>query len=96
MKKKKKGKGVEEFDPDKVVVRLNDDQLAEVMKRRIARSDCTNKGYIIDGILKTVTQLTGVFAAGEEGQACEFFPTSVFSIEATEDEVKDRIKKLPS
>jgi hypothetical protein len=52
MKKKKKGKGVEDFDPEKVVARLPEEQICKVLKWRLNFSDCLNKGYIIDGVVK--------------------------------------------
>lgn len=60
-KKKKKGKGIEEFDPEKVVPRLDDRDVAKIVKRRINMADCLNKGYILDGVLKTHAQLEAVF-----------------------------------
>ena len=60
-KKKKKGKGIEEFDPEKVVPRLEDRDVAKIVKRRINMADCLNKGYILDGVLKTHAQLEAVF-----------------------------------
>jgi adenylate kinase family enzyme len=60
-KKKKKGKGIEEFDPEKVVPRLEDKDVAKIVKRRINMTDCLNKGYILDGVLKTHAQLEAVF-----------------------------------
>ena len=53
MKKKKKGKGMDEFDPDKVVPRLEEADVCKIVKRRINMADCLNKGYILDGVLKT-------------------------------------------
>lgn len=61
MKKKKKGKGVEDFDPSKVVVRLGDNEVCKIIKRRIGMADCLNKGYIIDSVLKSSSQLEAVF-----------------------------------
>jgi hypothetical protein len=88
LKKKKKGKGVEDFDPEKVVPRLEDKDVAKIVKRRISMADCLNKGYIIDGVLKTQGQLQAVFQ-DENGELIEsILPNSVFSIEATEEEVK--------
>lgn len=48
-KKKKKGKGTEEFDADKITARLPDEDLLSLFKRRLNKSDCLNKGYILDG-----------------------------------------------
>jgi hypothetical protein len=88
LKKKKKGKGVEDFDPEKVVPRLEDKDVAKIVKRRISMADCLNKGYIIDGVLKTQGKLQAVFQ-DENGELIEsILPNSVFSIEATEEEVK--------
>ena len=60
-KKKKKGKGVEDFDPSKVIPRLEDKDIAKIVKRRLNMADCLNKGYIIDGVLKTIPLCEAVF-----------------------------------
>ena len=44
---------MDDFDPEKVVPRLEDKDVAKILKRRLNMADCLNKGYIIDGILKT-------------------------------------------
>ena len=57
-------------------------------------ADCLNKGYIIDGILKTCALSEAVFQ-DENGDIVEAtMPNSIFSIDASEDEVKERLKKL--
>lgn len=61
MKKKKKGKGMDEFDPSKVVVKLGDNEICKIVKRRIGMADCLNKGYIIDSVVKSYSQLEAVF-----------------------------------
>jgi hypothetical protein len=48
---------MEDFDPSKIVVRLGEKDVIRVLKRRISMADCLNKGYIIDGMLKTYSQL---------------------------------------
>lgn len=48
---------MEEFDPTKIIVRLGEKDVIRVLKRRISMADCLNKGYIIDGILKSYAQL---------------------------------------
>jgi hypothetical protein len=59
-------------------------------------ADCLNKGYIIDSVLKTHSQLENVFQ-NEKGEIFEAIaPNSVFSIEATDEETRDRVKKLPA
>ncbi len=52
---------MEDFDPSKVVPRLEDKDVCRVVKRRINMADCLNKGYIIDGVLKTHAQCSLVF-----------------------------------
>jgi len=47
---------MEDFDPSKVQVRLPDKDVCRVLKRRINMADCLNKGYIIDGVLKSYSQ----------------------------------------
>ena len=85
---------MDEFNPDKVVPRLEDKDLARVVSRRVNMADCLNKGYIIDGVLKTHDLCEAVFL-DEQGQPLPaILPTSVFSIEAVEDEVKERVKKM--
>jgi hypothetical protein len=87
---------MDDFDPSKVTVRLPDHEVSKVLKRRINMADCLNKGYIIDSVLKTTQQLETVFQ-GEKGELIEAtLPNSVFSVEAAEDETKDRVKKLPA
>lgn len=87
---------MEDFDPSKVTVRLPDHEVSRVLRRRINMADCLNKGYIIDSVLKTAQQLEAVFQ-GENGQVVEAtLPNSVFSVEAAEDEAKERVKKLPA
>lgn len=44
---------MDQFDPSKIVPRLPDDQLLRVFKKRLMKSDCMNKGYILDGWPKT-------------------------------------------
>ena len=60
-KKKKKGKGGDEFDPDKVMPRLPDEDVIQLFKRRLNKSDCLNKGYILDGWPKSSKQCEGIF-----------------------------------
>lgn len=87
MKKKKKGKGVEEFDPNKVVPRLPDESLKKVIRWRLNFSDCLNKGYILDSVLKTHKIAEEVFI--NEGVLDEkIFPNSVFAIKATDEQIK--------
>ena len=61
MKKKKKGKGVEDFDESKIVGRLPDEQVAKVLKWRLMKDDCKNKGYILDSVVRTWAVAQAVF-----------------------------------
>lgn len=61
MKKKKKGKGVEDFVPSKIIPRLPDEQLKRVIQWRLGFSDCLNKGYILDSVIKTYKMAADVF-----------------------------------
>jgi uncharacterized protein YhdP len=61
MKKKKKGKGVEDFDPSKVIPRLPDEPLKKLIRWRLNFSDCLNKGYILDSVIKTYKMAEGIF-----------------------------------
>jgi hypothetical protein len=88
MKKKKKGKGVEEFDPEKVVPRLEDKDVCRIVKRRIGMTDCLNKGYIIDGVLKSYAQCETVFTDDQGELNTTLLPNSVFNIEASEEETR--------
>jgi adenylate kinase family enzyme len=40
---------------------LPDAEIIKIVKRRLKMSDCLNKGYILDGILKTYAQIEAVF-----------------------------------
>lgn len=95
MKKKKKGKGVEDFDPSKVVARLPDEHLKKVIKWRLHFSDCLNKGYILDSVIKTHKMAEGVFLTEEGALTDKIFPNTVFAMKATDDQVKEKIKGLP-
>lgn len=44
---------MDEFDPSKVVPRLEEKDVCRIVKRRINMADCLNKGYIIDGVIKS-------------------------------------------
>lgn len=76
-KKPKKGEPVEEFDPAKVRVRLPDAILAKIIVNRLARSDCQNKGFILDGFPKTQELADIIFAETK----CDY----VFSISLKEE-----------
>ena len=52
-KKAKKGEPEIEFDPSKVVIKLNEELLIKAYKWRLSQSDCLNKGYILDGFPRT-------------------------------------------
>jgi adenylate kinase family enzyme len=52
---------MDDFDPTKIVVRLGDNEIIKIIKRRINMADCLNKGYIIHGLLKTYAQIEAVF-----------------------------------
>lgn len=52
---------MDEFDPSKVVVKLGDNEICKIVKRRIGMADCLNKGYIIDSVIKSYSQLEAVF-----------------------------------
>lgn len=70
--------------------------MCKIVKRRINMADCLNKGYIIDSVLKTHLQLETVFL-NEKGELIDAIaPNSVFSLEANEEETKERVKKLPA
>lgn len=85
---------MDEFDPSKVVVRLGDNEVCKIVKRRIGMADCLNKGYIIDSVIKTHSQLEAIFL-DEKGQLNEaVLPNSVFAVEGSEEEAKDKVKKL--
>ena len=52
---------MDEFDPEKVVPRLEDKEVCSILKKRINMPDCLNKGYIIDGVIKTYAQFEALF-----------------------------------
>jgi adenylate kinase len=93
-KKAKKGDPVEEFNPDKCIPKLSDNFLVRIYKWRLSQPDCQNKGYVLDGWPKTYEQANLLFAP--EGKVESFIPNSCFLIESTEEEIKDRLKKLPA
>ena len=88
MKKKKKGKGVEDFDPSKIVARLPDEPLRKVIKWRLGFSDCLNKGYILDSVIKTFKVAEGVFLNDEGTLDERIFPNTVFAVRASDEQVK--------
>lgn len=93
-KKAKKGDPIEEFNPDKCIPRLPDNILVKVYKWRLSQPDCQNKGYVLDGWPKTFEQAEQLFTS--EGKVEPFLPNSGFFLESTEEEVKERLKKLPN
>ena len=60
------------------------------------KSDCLNKGYILDGWPKSSKQCEQIFL-DENKEINELLsPNSVFIIEANEEEVKERVKNIPA
>ena len=69
--------------------RLSEENLVKVYRARLAQQDCRNKGYVLDGFPKTAQQAGEIWKDAEES-----LPNSGFYIEATEEEVKERVKKM--
>ncbi len=42
----------EEIDREKLFVRLSDELLFKILRKRLTENDCRNRGYILDGFPK--------------------------------------------
>lgn len=42
-----------EVNPDKMDARIPEDFMMRLLKIRLGRNDCMNRGYVLDGIPKT-------------------------------------------
>ena len=55
-----------------------------MVKWRLNQSDCLNKGYILDNVIKTYKLAEGIFV-GENGVVDEkILPNTVFAVKATD------------
>lgn len=52
------------------MVRLSDEDLIKIYKRRLNKSDCLNKGYILDGWPKSSEQCKALFC-DENGEVSQ-------------------------
>jgi len=108
-KKTKPGQPEPTVDPDKLIPRLPDDLLCKAFKYRLEKNDCFNRGFVLDGFPRTYDQAKGVFltlALVKEDEEVDpdnppmmidsrKVPEFVVKLEASEQFLKDRVKKLP-
>lgn len=62
--------------------------MKKVIKWRLNFSDCLNKGYILDSVIKTYKVAEGVFSTEEGLLNDKILPNSVFVIKAQDDQIK--------
>ena len=59
-----------EVDPEKIKARIPEDFMMKLLKMRLGKNDCMNRGYILNGVPKTFKQAELIFKmlpAVEEG-----------------------------
>lgn len=76
------------FEENAVVPRLPDDKLALAYKWRLAQVDCVNRGYVLDGYPRNVTQSKAVFlsSASEVGDVHLTFSSRWIEAKVAEDD----------
>eukprot|EP01135_Chromosphaera_perkinsii_P001293 Nk52_evm20s164 gene=Nk52_evmTU20s164 len=86
--------------------RYPEEHVIQFIRDRLLTMPCQNQGYILDGYPKTVEQTTEFFRASNEDEDNpdgdelskvdqNIIPQLVFSLEATDDFLKERIMNLP-
>ena len=98
-----------EVNPEKVDARIPDEFLMKLLKMRLGKNDCLNRGYVLDGIPTTFKQAELLFKMikltdeGEEPDEenaekiidSERIPNSVILLEANDNYLYEKVKRLP-
>ena len=94
---KKKGT---EVDKSKIIPKIPDELLCEILRWRLTWNDVRNRGFILDGWPKKAEDAKLFFLQPqEEGDPIfdrTYYPEHVIWIKATIEQLKARIKELPS
>eukprot|EP01017_Pseudomicrothorax_dubius_P008468 TRINITY_DN12791_c0_g1_i1.p1 TRINITY_DN12791_c0_g1~~TRINITY_DN12791_c0_g1_i1.p1 ORF type:complete len:709 (-),score=197.98 TRINITY_DN12791_c0_g1_i1:91-2217(-) len=97
--KKKKVKGIEnEVDPNKIIPRIPDDLFARSFLWRLQKTDCVNRGYLLDGFPKTYHQAVALFTEEHDGNRVvntKMLPETIILLKANDEFLKKRAQGLP-
>ncbi|TRY99060.1 hypothetical protein DNTS_002218, partial [Danionella cerebrum] len=77
---------------------LVDQNLIRIMRDKLTSKPCMKQGFVLDGFPKTFEQAKELFTndeESEESQPANFIPEFLFSLDATDDFLKNRVLNLP-
>ncbi|KAL2098532.1 hypothetical protein ACEWY4_005012 [Coilia grayii] len=80
--------------------RLDDQYVIQIIRDKLRSKPCQNQGYVLDGFPKTYDQAKELFYAEEEednegGSTKKITPDAIFSLDATDAFLKQRVLNLP-
>ncbi|XP_058254428.1 adenylate kinase 7-like isoform X2 [Hemibagrus wyckioides] len=86
---------------DKNGGRLDESYVIQIMKNKLKTTACRNQGFVLDGFPKTYEQVKELFCAevdqakDERSRNKEIIPEFVFSLDATDEFLEERVLNLP-
>ncbi|XP_067311794.1 adenylate kinase 7 [Pseudorasbora parva] len=81
--------------------RLDDQYVIRIMRDKLRTKPCMNQGFVLDGFPKTYEQAKQLFTGDEDPEDLQskhekkIIPEFVFSVDATDDFLKNRVLNLP-